>query len=199
MRTLVCLLAIAILAPTALARQACTQPFFVVVQPQPQPRPQPSPSCQAKPSKDQVRMARAAAARTKEENERICEAIQAERLRKWQAAQTIDPNKDEYRKYLAAKQAKADTLADPDATEMQEFYKEQEGRNDYRKWLESRDNQPKETLDDFGEWRKNNPQAEQKATMNMEKFGQDLQKSLDREARPQSRSKKANPIREDNE
>ena len=146
---LICVLTVA----SCMARQAgtCTT---VIVWPQPAPVAQvPAKSqCQAccqcpcvqcqpcvqnSANMEKVRARKAAALKAREEQDRMDKAIQEEKIRRWSAAAKVDPEKDEYAKYIANKQARAETLADEDAPLMQEFYREQEPRNDFKKWKDA--------------------------------------------------------------
>jgi hypothetical protein len=140
-------------------------------------------------------MARAEAARAREEDERICDAILVARFNKWQEKQQIDPYRDEYRRYLADKQRRAEVFDDPDQPQMQEFYRhwdEKEGRtrNDYKKWLESRNCQPTPPPNDFAEWLKSNPQAPSVPKLDEEKFTESLRRALNNAQAPTPKPKK---------
>ena len=152
-----------------LTSTAYAQNGMVIIWPQPQPLQQPQPPKQVSyryaPSRDQIRRA---VIKAQEEAERVAKEIQAERFQRWQASLKIPPEKDDYKKYLANKQAKAEAFADPDAEQMQDFFIEQEGRNDFKKWREWRNSQP--------EGKKNPTEAEKK--LDEEKLQKSIQDAL---------------------
>ena len=120
-------------------------------------------------SMEKERTRKAAALKARDDQDRMDKAIQDEKIRRWSATAKIDPDKDEYRKYLADKQTRAETLADEDAPLMQEFYREQDARNDYRKW---KDAHPMEGNDEFKAWRSKRPSEPEK--VDEDKLDQDL-------------------------
>ena len=152
-----------VLTSTAYAQNMTT----VIIWPQPQqPQPPKQVSYRYAPSRDQIRRA---VIKAQEEAERVAKEIQAERFQRWQASLKISPEKDDYKKYLANKQAKAEAFADPDAEQMQDFFIEQEGRNDFKKWREWRNSQPEV---------KKNPPSEAEKKLDEEKLQKSIQDAL---------------------
>ena len=116
-------------------------------------------------------MVKKAAIKNRDEQELIDKAIRDAKFRKQQANTVVDPEKDDFRKSIADKQARADADADDDAPLMQEFYRGQDDRNDFKKWKESHSKDD----DEFKAWKDRNLPSEKMEQIDDSKLTQVLQ------------------------